>query len=528
MERLTGMDATFLYVETPAAHMHVAMVGIYDVSTMPDGYSFDVFKQYIEDRLHIVAPFRRRLVEVPFQFHHPVWIEDPEFDLDHHVRRVTAPAPGGRRELAEIAAGIASVPLDRSRPLWEAWVVEGLKHDRVGFIVKVHHAAIDGASGAEIMTALYDLSPDAPPVEPAPVETERVPTDAELLSYAAMSKLRLAKEVVPLLGRTVNGLSTLVRNILDDGSKHGGVPLTAPRTPFNHSIGPHRSVAFARIPLDRTRAAKEALGVKVNDIILEVCAGTLRRYLQLHDALPDGPLVVVCPVSVRVEADGATGNKVSAMFASLPVHLEDPTERLRAICASTEGAKEDHNAVGARTLTDWAEWAAPRTFGLAARLYSSMSLADNHRPIQNLVISNVPGPPFPLYLAGSELVAAYPMGPIMDGAGLNITVLSYRNHIDIGFLADADLVPDIWDVAAQVEPAFDEVLDAAGRVDPTVTKTAAPVTPTVDANGNRQSDARGNASTAVGKKNGRKKAAGSTTSGSKKTRTRKSDAPSNR
>ena len=243
--------------------------------------------------------------------------------------------------------------------------------------------------------------------------------------------------------------------------------MTAPRTPFNQSIGPKRTVAFARVPLDETKAIKEALGVKVNDVVLELCSATLRRYLELHDALPDEPLLAVCPVSVRIEEEsGAGGNKVSAMFASLATDLDDPARRLSAICESTEGAKEDHNAVGARTLTDWAEWAAPRTFGLASRLYSSMNLANQHRPIHNLVISNVPGPPFPLYLAGAELVAAYPMGPIMDGAGLNITVLSYRDHIDIGFLADADLVPDIWEVADQVGPAFDELRQLAGADGP--------------------------------------------------------------
>lgn len=479
MERLSGMDATFLYLETECAHMHVAMVGIYDVSTMRDGYSFERLRDHIAERLHVVPPFRRRLVEVPFQFHHPVWVDDPDFHLDNHVRRITAPAPGGRRELGEVASQIASVPLDRSRPLWEAWVIEGLKHDRVGFVVKVHHAAIDGASGAEIMTALYDLTPDAPPVEPEELPTERVPNDVELLTYAAASKMRRARATVPLLGRTLGSLSTLVRSVMDGASPHGGVPLTAPRTPFNRSIGPRRAVSFARVPLAETKAIKEALGVKVNDVVLGLCAGTLRRYLESHDALPDEPLVAVCPVSVRIDDErGTGGNKVSAMFAELATQIDDPGERLRAICRSTTGAKEDHNAIGARTLTDWAEWAAPRTFGLASRLYSSMSLADSHRPIHNLVISNVPGPPFPLYLAGAELVAAYPMGPIIDGAGLNITVLSYRNHIDIGFLADADLVPDIWDLAELVQPAFDELRHLAGEVDPTIVKPPAPVVAT--------------------------------------------------
>ena len=242
------------------------------------------------------------------------------------------------------------------------------------------------------------------------------------------------------------------------------------------------AVAFARISLPETKAVKTALDVKINDVVLEVCSGTLRRYLLEHDALPDEPLLAVCPVSVRVEEEmGTQGNMVSAMFASLATDVDSAEERLETIRQSTEGAKEDHNAIGARTLTDWAEWAAPRTFGLAARFYSSMNLANQHRPIHNLVISNVPGPPFPLYLAGAELVAAYPMGPIMDGAGLNITVLSYRDHIDIGFLADADLVPDIWEVAAQVEPAFEELRQLAGLSDPTITKTAAPVTQTSQA-----------------------------------------------
>jgi WS/DGAT/MGAT family acyltransferase len=257
------------------------------------------------------------------------------------------------------------------------------------------------------------------------------------------------------------------------------VPLTAPRTPWNHSITPHRAVSFARIPLEEAKAVKDALGVKLNDVILAVCAGTLRHYLASHGELPAEPLIATCPVSVRVDDEkGTLGNKVSAMFASLATDVEDPEERLRAIAASTSGAKSDHDLIGARTLTDWAEWAAPRTFGLASRLYGSMHLADSFGPIYNVVISNVPGPPFPLYMAGAELIAAYPMGPIMDGAGLNITVLSYRNHIDVGFMADRELVPDVWDLAAWMQPAFDELKQLAGREDPTLVKSAAPVTAT--------------------------------------------------
>jgi len=479
MERLSGMDAAFLYLETPAGHMHVAMTAIYDASKMEGGYSFERIKETIIERLPLVPPFRRRLVEVPMQFHHPVWIEDPDFDIENHVHRVTCPAPGGRRELALIAGQIASEPLDRSRPLWEAWIIEDLKHDRFGFVAKVHHATIDGAAGAEIMTELFDISPDGREIDVEPVPTERVPSDLELLSYAAVSKAKLLGDAAGLIGRTARSVNQLVSGIRNPDRTHGAIPLTAPRTPFNASITPDRSVAFARVSLDEIKAVKGALGVKVNDVVLAICAGTLRTYLEGLDALPDEALLAVCPVSVRTdEQRGTQGNHVSAMFASLATDIDDPLDRIQAIANSTVGAKEDHNAIGATTLTDWAEWAAPRSFGLAARLYSSMNLANAHRPIHNLVISNVPGPPFPLYLAGAELVAAYPMGPIMDGAGLNITVMSYRGNVDFGFLASTELVPDVWDVAGAVTTAFDEIKEAAGRADPTLVKRPAPVTPT--------------------------------------------------
>ncbi|MFN8052442.1 MAG: wax ester/triacylglycerol synthase family O-acyltransferase [Acidimicrobiales bacterium] len=464
MQRLSGIDATFLYLETPSAHMHVAMTGIYDTSTMPNGYSFEAFRDHIVGRFHRIPAFTRRLVEVPFQLHHPVWLEDPDFDPDYHVRRIAVPAPGGRRELAAVAAQIASIPLDRTRPLWEVWVIEGVKQNRIGFVAKVHHSAIDGASGAEIMTELYDLEPN-PPATPAaePAEPEHVPSDLELVTYALASKLRRGRDMVPLIGRTVQSVANVVNNRRDPEGAVGAVPLTAPRTPWNGSIGPKRSVAFARISLEELKEVRRALDVKVNDVVLAICAGTLRNYLLAHDEMPDSPLLAVCPVSVR-EADevGTGGNKVSAMFTSLATDIADPLERLRAIAESTVGAKAEHNAVGARMLTDWGEYAAPRTFAMASRLYSSMGLASRHRPIHNVVISNVPGPPFPLYLAGAELVAAYPMGPIMEGSGLNITVLSYRDSVDFGFMADPELVPDVWELADHVRAAFAELRAAAG------------------------------------------------------------------
>lgn len=466
MERLSGLDATFLYLETPSLHMHVAMTMVIDPSTMEGGYSFDRIKEFIRTRAHLVPPFHRRVVGVPFNLAHPVWVDDPEFDIDYHVRRIGAPAPGGRRELADLAAQIASTQLDRSRPLWELWVIEGLKQGRVGVVTKIHHCAIDGTSGADLMVHLFDLDPAGRDLEPHdPIPVERIPTDAELLGYAAASRWRRTLSLPSLLSQTSRSLTNVVQRRRDPDQVVGAAPLTAPPSPFNGAITAHRKVAFARVPLQDVKAVNQALGTTVNDVILAVCAGGLRRYLQRLDALPDDPLVAVCPMSVRdgaEEAGGGSANKVSAMFTSLATDVEDPVDRLLAIHRVTKGAKEEHNAVGASFLQDWAEFAAPNTFNLASRLYSSLHLADSHRPVHNVIISNVPGPPFPLYYAGAELIAAYPMGPVMEGAGLNITVLSYRDSVDFGFMVCRELMEDVWDLAEDTEAAFAELHKAAG------------------------------------------------------------------
>jgi diacylglycerol O-acyltransferase / wax synthase len=462
VERLSGLDASFLYFETPALHMHVALTAVFDPSTVPGGYSFETVKQFIASRLHLVPPFRRRVVEVPFRLNHPVWVEDPDFDLDFHLRRVGAPSPGGRSELAELAGQLASIPLDRSRPLWELWVVEGLADGNVAVVAKVHHCAVDGVSGAELMVNLFDLDPAGREIEPPPArEPERLPTDPELVGYALSSRLRRQAQLVPLLGATARTLGTLVRRHRDPGTVVGAVPLTAPRTPFNAAISPHRRVAFGQVSLNDVKAIKNAVGCTVNDVILAVVAGAMRRYLDKRDELPGDPLVAVCPVSVRTEAEeGETNNRVSAMFTTLATDVADPLERLRRISQVTRGAKEDHNAIGARFLQDWAEHAAPSTFALASRLYSSLHLADRQRPIHNLIISNVPGPPFPLYFAGAQLLAAYPMGPVMEGAGINVTVMSYMEQVDIGFMVDRELVPDVGDLPVHVDAAMEELLTA--------------------------------------------------------------------
>jgi len=472
------MDASFLYFETPSMHMHVAMTAIFDPSTMPGGYEFEKIKDFIASRLHLVPPFRRRIIEVPFRLNHPIWVEDPHFDLNYHIRRIGAPSPGGHEELAEVAAQIASTPLDRSRPLWELYVVEGLADGNIGVVTKMHHCAVDGVSGAELMVNLFDVDPNGRELDPPePREPEPIPSDLEMVGHALASRARRQASILPLLGTTARTVSTLVSRRRDPDAIVGAVPLTAPPTPWNRSITPHRRMSFTRVKLDDVKRIKNHVGCTVNDVVLGLMGGTLRRYLEAHDALPDTPLIAVCPVSVRSEAEtGQHNNKVSAMFTSLATDVDDPIERLRVIHEVTKGAKEDHNVIGANLLQDWAEHAAPTTFALAARLYSSMHLSDRHRPIHNVVISNVPGPPFPLYYAGAQLQYTLPMGPVMEGAGLNITVLSYMDNVDIGFMACRELVPDVWDLVDYVGEAMDELLaaiDSPAPVKPAPKKRAA-------------------------------------------------------
>lgn len=470
MERLSGLDAAFLAVETPSNLMHVLGVAVIDPLTASGGFSYQLVRALIEERLPLVRPFRRRAVPVPFGVHNPIWVEDANFELDDHLRRVGLPAPGGPAELAELVASIASSPLDRSRALWELWLVEGLEHGHMAVIAKVHHAAIDGVSGVELMAALFDL-------EPVPVAAgqddgastalgdawrpDRVPTVQELLGHAVVSMvlepLQLAK-AVRNLGKAALRIARRVRDEALDVT----VPLTAPRLAMNAVITPNRKVAFASVPLPDVKRVKDVFGVKVNDVVLAVVAGAMRRYLSQRGELPDRPLVAVVPTSVRAESErGTLGNRVSAMFTALPVQIEDPAERLHAVRAAAVGAKQVHDVVGGGTLHEWAELAAPAVFDRAVRLYSGLHLADRHRPIHNLIVSNVPGPPAPIYFAGARLVAFYPMGPIFDGAGLNVTVLSYLDHLDFGFLACRELVSDLDDLASFVPEAMSELCKAA-------------------------------------------------------------------
>ncbi|MGY6499288.1 MAG: WS/DGAT/MGAT family O-acyltransferase [Acidimicrobiales bacterium] len=463
MKRLTGLDATFLYLETPTCHMHVCGMAVYDPSEAPNGWSVDAVRDVYRSRLHLAAPFRRRLVEVPFGLHHPLWIEDPDFDLDHHIHHVAVPPPGGRRELAELASHLVTIQLDRSRPLWEMWVIEGLEDGLVAVLSKVHHAAIDGASGAELTVATLDLTPEIAVHEPeSEWVPDRVPTEVEMLAYAGSSLARQPGRVVGALRKTVAaGVDIRSRNRRPDADPPPA-PFAAPRASFNHALTRHRSFAPVSVSLSDVKTVKRAFDTTVNDVILAICAGALRRYLDGRGETLDASLVAMVPISVRTrEHDGEHGNQVSSALASLATLVDDPIERLCAISQGMRDVKSQQELIGATTLQDWAEFAAPAVAARAARLYSRTRMADRHRPIFNLTISNVPGPPFPLYLAGARMVHNYPLGPIYDGGGLNITAMSYCDELDVGIVACPDLVDDVWAIATGLEVSLQELLAKA-------------------------------------------------------------------
>jgi len=467
MERLTGLDASFLYLETPSLHMHVSMAAVFDPSTVPGGYSFEKLRDLVGSRLALAPVFRRRLVEVPLRLGHPYWIDDQDFDLDYHVRRAALPSPGGIEELARYVGDVCSRQLDRSKPLWEMDIVEGLEHGNVGLVSKIHHSTIDGVSGAELLAQLFDLEPDPPAreVPEGPSRTDAMPSDLYLIAQALAARLTAPIDITRLAWRTGRSVLNVrrLRRAPNDGK--GALPLTTPRTSLNAAITPHRKVAFSSISLDDVKELKTALDATVNDVILAICTGALRRYLQGRNELPDDPLVAAVPVSVQPStADRRGANKVSAMFVSLPCGTADPKERLEIIRSVTKGAKSEHNALGADVLRNWAEHATPNVFSAAARTYTRLRLAERHRPIQSLVISNVPGPDFPLYLGGAEMVAGFPLGPVIDGAGLNVTVMSYRGVLNWGLMACAETVPGVASIAASIPDSLDELRAAAGLV----------------------------------------------------------------
>jgi len=483
VRHLTGLDAQFLALETPRQYGHVGGLAVYDPSSAPGGQLtlLDI-QRLIAERLPLLPPFRWRLVEVPLGLDYPYWIDDPDFDLDFHVRELAIPAPYTDAKLSEQVARIFARPLDRARPLWELYLIHGLEGGKVAMLTKIHHAVIDGVSGAEIMSALLDPSPDGrEPSEADLPAGERRPSDFELLGRGLLGlpryPLRVAQalprtlpniEEVPLFSslpgaRTIGRITARAQRVvgLREAELLERPKLRAPRTSFNGRISPHRRFAFGQLDLDAVKQVKNEHGCTVNDVVVTLCAGAVRRWLIEHDELPDDPLVAQIPISVRTDEQRATfGNRVSLMSAALFTNEPDPIQRLMRTHVALRELKERHKALPAQLMQDATQFIPPAVFGLASRATASLA-AGRARPVWNLVISNVPGPQFPLFSVGARLDANYPVSVITDGMGLNITVMSYCGHLDVGIVADREQMPDVWSLIGWLDEALEEL--APGR-----------------------------------------------------------------
>ncbi|MBW2280934.1 MAG: wax ester/triacylglycerol synthase family O-acyltransferase [Deltaproteobacteria bacterium] len=483
MQQLSGLDTSFLNMETPTTYGHVSGLTIYDPSTASEPVTFERLKDLIEERMHLVPLYRRRLVEVPLGLDHPYWIEDPDFDLDFHMRHIAVPPPGTPQQLSALVSRIAARPLDRSRPLWELYMIEGLQDGYIAHLTKVHHCAIDGVSGAEILTTLLDLTPEPRKIDPPRRgwRPEPEPTQLEMLARTAWGMLGAPRKVWRLQRQAIRYLPELAQSLGFKGFPGQSIidrvlrrqptpmmseaPTTAPRMSFNGRITPHRRFAFGSISLEDVKEIKNKLGVTVNDVVMALCAGALRRYLLQQNELPPEPLVAMVPVSVRSDDDKqALGNQISAMTASLHTHIAEPIERIKRIHESMRIAKEQHQALPATLLQDFAQFAPPAVAARAARVIARATVANWVDPPFNVVISNVPGPQFPLYGVGAKVVGNYPVSAINDGVALNMTVMSYNGNVDFGLLSCRELMPDIWDLMDFIYDSLAELKEAAKSI----------------------------------------------------------------
>ncbi|MBS0254061.1 MAG: wax ester/triacylglycerol synthase family O-acyltransferase [Proteobacteria bacterium] len=464
------MDASFVALETRNSPMHIGSILIYNPATAPGGFvRFKDILRFFESRLQLSRTVRQRLVRVPFDVDYPYWVEDEHFDLEYHVRHLALPKPGDWRQLCIQAARIFARPLDLTRPPWEFTVIEGL--DNIpGFppgcyamVTKVHHAAIDGVSGIDLLEALHSLMPEPPPLNQADSwKPEPVPQPLALLSkgllHAAINPFRQ----VEVLARAVPGIARAVGGLAKrDFKVHG--EMLAPRTRFNAVISQARVVEGRRVPLAGIKAIRAlSPGAKVNDVFLAIIGGALRRYLLAKEDLPDKTMTAMAPISVRSSGEkNDMGNQVAAMIAPLGTHLADPGERLRYVHQQTTNSKAMSDAVGARNLTEMSKVSPALLMALAAQLYSRLGLANRMSPIFNTVVTNVPGPPVPIYSAGARLESMMGLLCLTDGLGLGHVVQSYCDEATITFTACRELLPDPEFYAECLEASFHELLAAA-------------------------------------------------------------------
>lgn len=494
MQRLSALDAQFLAVESPTTVGHVGSLIVLDPPSGPWG--LETVRDVLEPRLHLARPLRRRLAEVPLGLGHPYWVDDPHFDIEFHLRELALPSPGGEQELAEQVARIHARPLDRSRPLWEAYVITGLSGGRCAFYSKIHHSAIDGVTGAEILETIMDLTVE--PREVPPEDAPFVPRMPSPISLVRRGLSQLAVHPVGLLAtipqslqyvdqlpgagnlpgaRLLSETAGLVQRMLGAPARPtalGAAPgrqLRAPRTPLNGTITAHRRIAFGSLPLGDVKRVKNHFEMTVNDVVMTITGSALRRWLLDHDALPEVPLVAAVPVSIRVEDEA--GNQISVMLAELPTHLRDAEQRLHSTKASMDEAKRAFDATPASLLQDLSALVPTALSGLAAR--ALFKLATVPGVPFNLFVSNVPGPQLPLYIAGARVRGIYPVSAVTDlTGGLNITLFSYDGSLDFGLIACREMVPDVWNLIGYLEDALAELVALLPAPEKPARKRAAP------------------------------------------------------
>jgi diacylglycerol O-acyltransferase len=481
LDRLTAVDASFLAQEGPASHMHIG--GLVICEGPAPGY--EEMLDHIRTRLHLVPRYRQRLAQPPLEAGRPLWVDDPTFNLEYHVRQTALPAPGAEDQLMRLVARIMSQQLDRSKPLWEMWIVEGLQDGGFAVISKTHHALIDGISGVDLATVMFDLSPvpAEPPHSDEPWQPHTEPTGAELVAGGALGLARVAAGAVAGAISFVRRPAATLRVVTEAAEGLGEVAWAglnpAPATPLNVEIGPHRRYCVVRNQLEDFKEVKNAFGGTVNDVVLTVVAGALRDWLHARGVRTEGlELRALVPVSTRASDERhALGNRITVMRGPLPVYIADPVARLRAVKAAMDGLKESKQAVGAEVLTGVQSFAPPTILAQASRLNFSTRLF-------NLIVTNVPGPQVPLYVRGREMADVFPVAFLPKGHALAIAIMSYNGQMNFGLLGDYDALPDIDRVADGIEASLAELVALARRRTAPARPAAEPSGPRAASNGN--------------------------------------------
>ncbi len=464
MERFSGQDASFLYMETPSVHMHTLKVAVIDLpAQIPYADVFDLVRISMESKLHLVPRLRLRPVEVPGGLHHPIWVKDPHFNIGRHIYRSKIASPGGQREMDRAIAEIASIQLPRDRPLWETWLLEGLADGGMVLVTKIHHSLADGVASANMLAKVMTREPEHndPDAPNPPWIPDSMPSRRKLFVDALRDQREQLSTVGPLVKRTVSGGINVLRNL-----KHRAIdvpyPFVTPRTVFNHRLSPERSFATTSLPLAELKAVKHAARVTLNDVVLATVAGALDRFFEARGETLSKPLIASVPMAVATpgSAPREAGNRVANLFTSLCNDVRDPLERLRKINAVTKQSKEIQRQLGIETMLDWSQAAPAVAYRWALGTFSQSGLSDVMPPAANIIVSNVRGPDKPLYIAGARLRTIYSVGPAVEGIGLNITGWSYCGDIAFALIADAAAIPDPHCITDALRPALDDLVRA--------------------------------------------------------------------